>query len=192
MSEPFPPDLHNIINHKRYELGSWNFERMSTLPNMSCVTCHVSHVMHHMSCVNCHMSHFFSSFFWQCGEAYRWRVCYQWGLPRLVFWTGRTYFEWILKRGCYPILNRKFAVLCLRVSQSPTTSPWILTQKSYIKKNHRFFVIVEYSRNFPFFFVFIIFLILDFWIHDFMIFLKTIFEIFQIKKKIFRFSGFYY
>ena len=38
------------------------------------VTCHVSHV-------TCHMYFFF---FGQSGEAYRWRVCYQWSLPRLV------------------------------------------------------------------------------------------------------------
>ena len=48
--------------------------------HVSCVTCHVSHVTCHMSRVM-----FFSSFFGQSGEAYRWRVCYQWGLPRLVF-----------------------------------------------------------------------------------------------------------
>ena len=39
--------------------------------HMSYVTCHMSHVM-------CHMSIFF-------GEAYRLRVCYQRGLPRLVY-----------------------------------------------------------------------------------------------------------
>ena len=44
----------------------------------SCVTCHMSRIMCHMSRVTCHMSFFF------CGEAYRWRVCYQRGLPRLV------------------------------------------------------------------------------------------------------------
>ena len=36
----------------------------------------------HMSRVTCHMSFF--SFFGLIGEAYRWRVCYQQGLPRLV------------------------------------------------------------------------------------------------------------
>ena len=45
--------------------------------HMSHVTCHVSHVTLQMSRVKCHMS--------QSGEAYRWRVCYQRGLPRLVF-----------------------------------------------------------------------------------------------------------
>ena len=49
----------------------------------------MSHVLCHVSCVTCHMSHvtcnFFFFFFWQSGEAYRWRVCYQRGLPRLVF-----------------------------------------------------------------------------------------------------------
>ena len=50
--------------------------------HMSCVTCHVSHVMCHMSCVTCNF--FLSLFFGQAGEACRWRVCYQRGLPRLV------------------------------------------------------------------------------------------------------------
>ena len=75
---------------------------MFTPPNVSRVTCHVSHVTCHMSHVTCHMSHvtchmshvtchmsrvtfFFIIIFWQSGEAYRWRVCYQPGLPRLVF-----------------------------------------------------------------------------------------------------------
>ena len=59
---------------------------------MSHVMCHVSR---HVSRVTCHMSQFFSplffllfsflSFFGQSGEAYRWRVYYQRGLPRLVF-----------------------------------------------------------------------------------------------------------
>ena len=45
--------------------------------------CHVSHVLCHVSRVTCHMSNFFS-FFGQGGEAYRWRVGYQRGLPCLV------------------------------------------------------------------------------------------------------------
>ena len=58
--------------------------------HVSCVKCHMSHVTCHMSCVTCHMSLFSSSFFTsfffgKSGEAYRWRVCYQRGLPRLVF-----------------------------------------------------------------------------------------------------------
>ena len=63
-------------------------------PPQSChvshVTCHVSHVTCHMSRVTCHMSHVtchFSFLFGQSGEAYRWRVCYQRGLPRLVLTT---------------------------------------------------------------------------------------------------------
>ena len=49
--------------------------------HVSCVTCNVSHVL-------CHMSHviFFSPFFFgQSGEAIRWRVCYERGLPCLLF-----------------------------------------------------------------------------------------------------------
>ena len=42
-----------------------------------------------MSRVTCHMSQFkffyLIFFFGQSGEAQRWRVCYQRGLPRLVF-----------------------------------------------------------------------------------------------------------
>ena len=55
------------------------------LETLSCVMCHMSRVTCHMSCVICHIFFFFSStFFGQSGEAYQWRVCYQWGLPRLV------------------------------------------------------------------------------------------------------------
>ena len=41
----------------------------------------------HMSCVMCHLLPvmFFLFFFGQSGGASRWRVCYQQGLPRLVF-----------------------------------------------------------------------------------------------------------
>ena len=53
----------------------------SVRPSVSRVTCHVSHI-------TCHMSHvtllFILFFSWQCGEAYRWRVCYQRGLSCLV------------------------------------------------------------------------------------------------------------
>ena len=38
---------------------------------------------HHVSHVTCHIHLFFS--FLQAGEASQWRVCYQRGLPRLVF-----------------------------------------------------------------------------------------------------------
>ena len=76
------------------------FERMVTSPNVSHVRCHMSRVTCHMSRVTCHMSRvtchmeffliFFLIFFLfflfgQSGEVYRWRVCYQRGLPRLVF-----------------------------------------------------------------------------------------------------------
>ena len=64
-----------------------------------CVTCHVSHVTCHMSRVTCHVSHVKNTFFYnffkkknyttknigQSGGASRWRVCYQRGLPRLVW-----------------------------------------------------------------------------------------------------------
>ena len=68
---------------------------MFTPPSVSCVTCHVSHVTCHVSRITCHMSHVtchmshvtchFFLFFRPSGEAYWWRVCYQRGLPRLVY-----------------------------------------------------------------------------------------------------------
>ena len=64
---------------------------------VSCFRCHLSHVRCHMSCVTCHVSpvtcnlshvtcHIFLLLFsLQSGEASQGRVCYQRGLPRLVF-----------------------------------------------------------------------------------------------------------
>ena len=49
-----------------------------------------------MSHVICHMSYFF---FGPSGEAYLWRVCYQQGLPRLVFFrSGHPYKIWKLRK----------------------------------------------------------------------------------------------
>ena len=52
----------------------------------TCVTCHVSHVRCQVSGVRCQVSGvFFFYFFLQSGGAIWFRVCYRWGLPRLVF-----------------------------------------------------------------------------------------------------------
>ena len=60
------------------------------LPPPTChllhVRCQVSGVRCQVSGVRCQVSHVF--FLGQCGEASRWRVCYQRGLPRLVFFWG--------------------------------------------------------------------------------------------------------
>ena len=64
--------------------------------HITCVACHVSCVRREMSYVMCHTSHvtcngsFFFLFFGLSSEASRWRVCYQRGLPCLVFYTGRS------------------------------------------------------------------------------------------------------
>ena len=71
---------------------------MFTPPNMSHVMCQVSPVTCHLSPVTCHLSHVKKTLFHikkkkkysvtkvgQSGGASRWRVCYQRGLPRLVF-----------------------------------------------------------------------------------------------------------
>ena len=53
--------------------------RSKTCCHMLCVMCRVSHV-------TCHVSHVtIINFYGQSGEAIRQRVCYQWGLPSLVF-----------------------------------------------------------------------------------------------------------
>ena len=74
------------------------FERRSTSPYLSRVRCHMSGVTCHVSHVTCHMSRvmcqiflffFFFFFFGQSGEASQGRVCYQRGLPRLVYSTNR-------------------------------------------------------------------------------------------------------
>ena len=92
LCDPFPPDLQKIITPKPLELGSWYLATMFTTPYVSHVTCHVYSVMRQTSCVTCHMSHvkfhvshvpcnmsifLFFYFFWQSGEAYRWRFCFQ-------------------------------------------------------------------------------------------------------------------
>ena len=81
LTHPFPPNLSDIIDPKVLELGSWNYERMFT-PH------HVSHVTGHGTGVTCQVSRVIIcilSFFRQSGGASRWRVCYQRGLPRLVY-----------------------------------------------------------------------------------------------------------
>ena len=60
--------------------------------HVSPVTCHLSRVTCHLSRVTCHLLHIFYIFIFfilqknlQSVGASRWRVCYQRGLPRLVF-----------------------------------------------------------------------------------------------------------
>ena len=84
-------DRKYIANHKRIFTNeeSLNFQKGDTIyvHKTKRVTCHVSRV-------TCHMSHFFYFYFFfgQNGEAYRWRVCYQRGLPRLVCTDCRVNF----------------------------------------------------------------------------------------------------
>ena len=63
MSNPFVPNLQNIINPKPLELGTSSFDTMATKPCvlhdtcfMSCVACQVSGVRCQVAHVNCHMS----------------------------------------------------------------------------------------------------------------------------------------
>ena len=76
----------SIPNHK-----SWGAEILRecsppTMCHMSRVICQVSGVSCQVSGVKCQVSGvIIFIFFLQSGGACRWRACYQWGLPRLVF-----------------------------------------------------------------------------------------------------------
>ena len=86
---PFP-------NHKSYGLA--NSLIMVTIPyptilhhttmsHVSHITCQISHFTCHLSCITfqvSHVTHFFLLFFLLESGSW-WRVCYQWGLPRIVF-----------------------------------------------------------------------------------------------------------
>ena len=63
LSDPFPPNLQNIINLKLLKLESWNVERMFT-PHQ------VSHVTVHLSCVTCHMSYVICFLFFVCTKSW--------------------------------------------------------------------------------------------------------------------------
>ena len=64
---------------------------MFTAHHVSHVRCHMSRVMCQVSRVRCHVSHFFLFllfflfFFLKSGWTSQWMVCYQRGLPRLVY-----------------------------------------------------------------------------------------------------------
>ena len=60
------------------------FERRFTSPQFSRVMSQMSSVTYQLSHVTCHIF-LLIFFFFNIGEASRWRVCYQQGLPRLVF-----------------------------------------------------------------------------------------------------------
>ena len=89
---------------------SWNFERMFTFLHMSHVTCHMSRVTCHMSCVTC-IIYFLLLFFGQSGEASRWRVCYQRGLPRLVLKLWQVYLFTCEQKIIYNFRNQIFRKL---------------------------------------------------------------------------------
>ena len=88
-SYPLPPPFH---------VSGFTCHMSDVRCHISHVTCHMSHVTCHVSQVTCHVSHvmchiFISIYiflllpllFRKSGEARCWRVCYQRGLPCLVF-----------------------------------------------------------------------------------------------------------
>ena len=86
----------------------------------------------HVLCVTCHV--FLLLFFGQSGEAYRWRVCYQRGLPRLVSTTlGLQIFSEAL-----PLLKTKADLQCVVNVQY---------SKDYIE--HRYFILRREKKLAP-------------------------------------------
>ena len=85
---------------------------------VSCVTCHVSHV------------NFFNIIFLLSGEPSRWRVCYQRGLPRLVFfWILTAFFLKDKSRNLFKLVSvllsaavERVGVSRMRDSYGPTSS----------------------------------------------------------------------
>ena len=76
------------MSHVRHQVSGVRCHVSSVTCQVSRVRCHMSRVMCHVSHVRCHMYLFFFFFFFgQSGGAIRWRVCYQRGLPCLVFQT---------------------------------------------------------------------------------------------------------
>ena len=68
--------------------------------------CHMSRVTCHVSCVRCQVSHvsYYIFFFLQRGGASRGRVCYQWGLPRLVFNGFATFSQYYRGYHTWPCM----------------------------------------------------------------------------------------
>ena len=110
-------------------------------------TCHVSHVTCHVSRVTCHLSHVIFLFYiyifflrkkiGQSGGASRWRVCYQRGLPRLVFkasalWAHAFYeseFPSVCLFGCL--------FVCLFTFEVPFKQCFAPTSKNWMSKIFR-------------------------------------------------------
>ena len=69
--------------HKSQAVRAWEPTFWENFPPAHHVTCHMLLVTCHMSSVKCN---FFLLLFRQSGDAYWWRVCYQQGLSRLVYY----------------------------------------------------------------------------------------------------------
>ena len=89
--DPETMSHHNSLNVRARELKFWENDQPTPCVtcHVSCVTCHVSNVTYHLPHVNRHLSPVTFHFFWgkkmKNGGASWWRVCYQRGLPRLVY-----------------------------------------------------------------------------------------------------------
>ena len=133
LSHPFPPNLQDIINPKPLELGSWNFACMFTLYHVLYVTCQVSGV-------RCHMSGLFSFlffFFGQSGGACLWRVCYQRGLPRLIF---------LLIVSSFIIFNVQ-NTLTLEMDSEMAWNRYFCLKQIVISQDIKWSAILKYSAN---------------------------------------------
>ena len=78
-----------IFVHKNVIFSRWPFFSLlwHGITHMSGVTFDMSHVTYHLWHVTCHVTQFLFTFFLFLHIVWVswWRVCYQWGLPLLVF-----------------------------------------------------------------------------------------------------------
>ena len=95
-------------------------------------TCHMSGVTCRVSLVTCHVSHVtcpVSDFFLQSGEASQGRVCYQWGLPRLVLQMTVILGKPIMVNSIYffystsCLLKKNMGYYCMFAYSGPLSSP---------------------------------------------------------------------
>ena len=111
---------------------------MFTPHQVSRVRCHVSRFTWHLSCI-------FIFFFWQSGGASWWRVCFQQGLPHLVFIIAWKFYN-LVQKVVRPLSLRVLSLL-MKTSYKkskimiPSPHSWFyfriaLTLDEKKKKNH--------------------------------------------------------
>ena len=143
-----PPLIHSVT----HPLWKYLPRHLCSICNMSYVMCYMSRVMCTVSCVPCYVYRvtchiwkiyiltnlLFSIFFGQIGEASWWRVCYHWGLPRLVSLLAKL-FKNLKKKFKYPGKSMRVGwfyrvskKIVLSIIQPNLNHFWICKQKKFV------------------------------------------------------------